>query len=1063
MGWQIIPLANGLGPWRREWDDLSNRLYGGHPFRDSRFMDALLRYFGKGSERLCVHRTGARIDGLLIIRPRRAGVWTQFVPDQAQAAPVLIESADMLKELFSALPGRAWSIELLCQDPHFAPPALLEEEATSRLLPHALTMNIELRGSFEDYWENRSKNLVKNMRRYEHHVNDEFGTAELRILTAPGAMLDAVTRYGELETSGWKSRAGTAVNIENAQGRFYAEVMGHFAETGQAKVVEYWLGEKLAASRLLVSNSDLTIILKTSYDESLAKFAPGRLLLKSYIEHAFAEKRVGAVEFYTDATPDQLAWATGRRHISHVMFFRSAYQARMHDAYLTIKHWASGPRSEAGGAVLTHSPSTGLDIRRYESMSQLPSVCEALFHAGGQDSFDLSADWFRLLETKVFPESGTRIYVLQRNGEVRGVLPLFFQRTGMWLRQASSLTNYYSSLYRPLLSPAVNFDELAGYLRMILRDARIDVLRFDAMDPAHPAFDLLESAIHQTDLKPYRFFDFGNWYLPVQGRSFQTYFQGLTSQVRNTIRRREKKFFAAERGKLEIVTGNDSLEEAIAAWCKIYDSSWKAAEPFPEFVPGLIRMCAARGWLRLGLAYYDGEPIASQIWIVNQGRAAIYKLSYDEKFAHLSAGTVLTAHLMRHALDEDKVKEVDYLIGDDNYKKDWMSHRRERWGIIAYNTETVRGLVGAAAQMLSEMSRQFSVLKTKTLEQKKQKMKWTVYPIGIFNQHVIAWDALNQCGCNSPLLSSRFLLSSLRHFQTGKEKLAVLGNPEHPDAMCILKQRGNLIWDTFQPAQAPVGFWLMRPGLELETIMTGLIRALPGFPLAVGITQQDPLLMPRPPDSVKMLTLDYINTARILVDGNYETYWNARGKNLRQNMRKAHNKLEKDGLKYQLKCISDPAGVKGAIESYGLMESAGWKAVDGTAVQSNNTQGKYYTDLLETFCRAGYGRIYYLTFNDTIVAMDLCVYQSDAIIILKTTYDEGYKDYSPAMLMHQELFRELFQSGDFRLIEFYGRVMDWHLRWTEDIRTMYHINVYRWESIRNIAARLKKTKPKQLD
>lgn len=692
-----------------------------------------------------------------------------------------------------------------------------------------------------------------------------------------------------------------------------------------------------------------------------------------------------------------------------------------------------------------------LNIRRYESISKLPSGCEALFHAGEQDSFDLSADWFQLLGAKVFSERCTQIYVLQRDGEVRGVLPLLFQRTGMWFRQVGSLTIYYSSLYRPLLVPTVTPDELAGYLQMVLKYARVDVLRFDTMDPAHPAFDLLESAIRQAGLKPYRYYCFGNWYLPVRGRSFQAYFQGLPSQVRNTVRRREKRFFAAERGRLEILTGNNGLEEAIAAWDKIYTASWKKAEPFPEFVPGLIRMCATRGWLRLGLAYYDGKPIASQIWIVSHGRAAIYKLSYDEKFAHLSAGTILTAHLMHHVLDEDQVKEVDYLIGDDDYKKDWMSHRRERWGIIAYNTKTVRGVVGTATQMLSEMSRQFrALIKAPAKKQNVHMMKWTFYPVSKFEQHAVSWDALNECGPNSPLLSSRFLLPSLRAFQSGKKKLAVLGNPDHPDAMCILEQRRNLIWDTFQPAQAPVGFWLMRPGLNLEIVITGLMRALPGFPLVVGITQQDPLLIPRPTNSAKMLTLNYINTARILVDGDYETYWNARSKNLRQNMRKARNKLEKYGLEYQLKCISDPTEVKGAIESYGLIESAGWKATDGTAIQLNNTQGKYYTDLLETFCRAGYGRIYYLTFNDAIVAMDLCIYQGSTLIILKTTYDEDYKDYSPAMLMHQELFRVLFQSGDFHRIEFYGRVMDWHLRWTEDIRTMYHVNVYRWESVRNM-------------
>jgi len=51
---------------------------------------------------------------------------------------------------------------------------------------------------------------------------------------------------------------------------------------------------------------------------------------------------------------------------------------------------------------------------------------------------------------------------------------------------------------------------------------------------------------------------------------------------------------------------------------------------------------------------------------------------------------------MQHALDIDRVHEVDYLTGDDAYKKDWMSARRERWGMVAFNPRTPRGLLEAA-------------------------------------------------------------------------------------------------------------------------------------------------------------------------------------------------------------------------------------------------------------------------------------------------------------------------------------------------------------------------------
>ena len=50
---------------------------------------------------------------------------------------------------------------------------------------------------------------------------------------------------------------------------------------------------------------------------------------------------------------------------------------------------------------------------------------------------------------------------------------------------------------------------------------------------------------------------------------------------------------------------------------------------------------------------------------------------------------------MQHVIDTDRVELVDYLMGDEPYKRDWMSRRNERWGIIAYNPRTPPGLLAA--------------------------------------------------------------------------------------------------------------------------------------------------------------------------------------------------------------------------------------------------------------------------------------------------------------------------------------------------------------------------------
>ncbi len=323
-------------------------------------------------------------------------------------------------------------------------------------------------------------------------------------------------------------------------------------------------------------------------------------------------------------------------------------------------------------------------------------------------------------------------------------------------------------------------------------------------------------------------------------------------------------------------------------------------------------------------------------------------------------------------------------------------------------------------------------------------MKWAFYPVSVFEQHVIAWDALNVCGSNSPLLSSYFLIASLQAFKSGEEKLAILGEPDQPDAMCILVKHGYLIWNTFQPTQAPIGFWLMRPGINLEEALTGLLHALPGFSLAVGLTQLDPLLLPRPPTSDRLLTFDYIDTGHMVLNGDYGTYWEARSSHLRKDMRHVRNRLEKDGLNCQIKCITDPGEVNFAVKHFARMECSGWKGTLGTAVQFNSAQGKFYVNLLQSFCKVGAGAIYYLALNDEVVAIDLCIRQGGTIFCLKTSYDQNFSKYSPGMLLHQEWFHLLWQSGECQRIEFYGRVTDWQQHLTEEKRTMFHVNVYRW-------------------
>lgn len=342
-------------------------------------------------------------------------------------------------------------------------------------------------------------------------------------------------------------------------------------------------------------------------------------------------------------------------------------------------------------------------------------------------------------------------------------------------------------------------------------------------------------------------------------------------------------------------------------------------------------------------------------------------------------------------------------------------------------------------------------------------MSWKIYQIKQFEKQKQRWRDLNFEGGSSPLLDPDFISPLLKHFGSGKEILACYEINGQAKAMAILKKSRLGSWETFQPSQAPIGAWIHSSDMNWELLLSTLIKILPGFTLVIGVTQQDPYLVSRPADGSTLKTLDYIQTARISIDKDFELYWNSRGKNLRSNLKKQRSKLEKESITTRLELYLSPHDVVQAIADYGSIESAGWKADGGTAIHLNNDQGKFYQEMMENFCRNGKGQIYKYWYNDHIAAMDLCIQGCENLVILKTTYDETLGNAtSPASLMRQEEFKIMFDNSNIKKIEFYGKVMDWHMKWTDEIRILYHINKYRWNALNHLPIEIKRRRSEKL-
>jgi CelD/BcsL family acetyltransferase involved in cellulose biosynthesis len=334
-------------------------------------------------------------------------------------------------------------------------------------------------------------------------------------------------------------------------------------------------------------------------------------------------------------------------------------------------------------------------------------------------------------------------------------------------------------------------------------------------------------------------------------------------------------------------------------------------------------------------------------------------------------------------------------------------------------------------------------------------MSWTVVPASQFSAQMARWDALHAASAASPLLATDFVAALLTSFADGRELLAWHDTNGVTDAMTILSPGGVGVWHTFQPSQAPVGLWLQRDDGSPAALLRPLLARLPGPALLVGLTQCDPMLMARTADGACVRTADYIRTARITLRGagGFDAFWEARGKNLRSNLKKQRNRLRQDGVTPRLEICRAPEQMAQAVADYGRLEGSGWKAAGGTAVDAANAQGHFYRVMLEAFAARGAASVYRYWLGDQLAAMDLCVEGGDCIVVLKTAYDEQLAgQLSPALLMREEACRQLFDENRFGRIEFYGRVMEWHLRWTDEVRTMYHLNGYRWPGLARLHA-----------
>lgn len=250
-----------------------------------------------------------------------------------------------------------------------------------------------------------------------------------------------------------------------------------------------------------------------------------------------------------------------------------------------------------------------------------------------------------------------------RNGGDAAVLALC-NATG----KLDSLSNWYTFRYRPVLSP-----NGGALLEVLARDLahRAHRITLSGLPDEDGSASALETAFQSAGWLVKREECDTNHILPVNGRDYETYHASLPGKLRTTLKRKSSKVDCQVLTRFDAQVWND--------YEAIYGESWKPDEGSPAFLRAFAVAEGAAGRLRLGIAHHNGEAVAAQMWSVEGGTAFIHKLAHREEAKAVSPGSVLSAALFRHIIDNDKVDLIDFGTGDDPYKRDWMEEVRTRY------------------------------------------------------------------------------------------------------------------------------------------------------------------------------------------------------------------------------------------------------------------------------------------------------------------------------------------------------------------------------------------------
>lgn len=182
-------------------------------------------------------------------------------------------------------------------------------------------------------WEAYESQHLGGGRRRDIHRSwrrlGEAGAAVLEVHDGRNGFGRMLHEGFEVESHGWKARAGTAILSQRPMAVFYASMSRWAAELGLLRLVFLRVDGRPLAFCLALEQHNTWYALKMGYDERYSRFSPGILLLHGMLREAFEQSHLTRVELLGQDEKYKMVLAHGCAEQHSVRIFQSAFLGRM--------------------------------------------------------------------------------------------------------------------------------------------------------------------------------------------------------------------------------------------------------------------------------------------------------------------------------------------------------------------------------------------------------------------------------------------------------------------------------------------------------------------------------------------------------------------------------------------------------------------------------------------------------------------------------------------------------------------------------------------------------------